>query len=87
MGRMQMKGKGKGISSSALPYKRKAPKWVTLSPSAVSDIIVKLAKKGLSPSQIGVLLRDQHGIPQVRFITGKKILRVLKKNGKNLLKN
>ncbi len=41
-----MKGKGKGISSSALPYKRKAPKWVTLSPSAVSDIIVKLAKKG-----------------------------------------
>jgi len=82
-----MKGKGKGISSSALPYKRKAPKWVTLSPSAVSDIIVKLAKKGLSPSQIGVLLRDQHGIPQVRFITGKKILRVLKKNGKNLLKN
>ena len=87
MGRMQMKGKGKGISSSALPYKRKAPKWVTLSPSAVSDIIVKLAKKGLSPSQIGVLLRDQHGIPQVRFITGKKILRVLKKNGKNLFKN
>jgi small subunit ribosomal protein S13e len=63
MGRMQMKGKGKGISSSALPYKRRAPKWVTLSPSAVSDIIVKLAKKGLSPSQIGVLLRDQHGIP------------------------
>ena len=81
---MQMKGKGKGISSSALPYKRKAPKWVTLSPSAVSDIIVKLAKKGLSPSQIGVLLRAQHGIPQVRFITGKKILRVLKKNGKIL---
>ena len=58
-----MKGKGKGISSSALPYKRRAPKWVTLSPSAVSDIIVKLAKKGLSPSQIGVILRDQHGIP------------------------
>jgi small subunit ribosomal protein S13e len=41
-----MKGKGKGISGSALPYKRKAPKWVTLTPSAVTDIIVKLAKKG-----------------------------------------
>jgi hypothetical protein len=46
MGRMQMKGKGKGISSSALPFKRKAPKWVTLTPSAVTEIIVKLAKKG-----------------------------------------
>jgi len=22
--------KGKGISSSALPYKRKAPKWITM---------------------------------------------------------
>jgi hypothetical protein len=41
-----MKGKGKGIAASALPYKRKAPKWVTLTPSAVSDIITKLAKKG-----------------------------------------
>ena len=81
MGRMQMKAKGKGISSSALPYKRKAPKWITMTPSAVNELIVKLAKKGLSPSQIGVLLRDQHGIPQVRFLTGKKILRILKKNG------
>jgi small subunit ribosomal protein S13e len=37
---IQMKGEGKGISSSALPYKRKAPKWVTLSSSAISDIII-----------------------------------------------
>lgn len=35
----------------------------------------------MTPSQIGVSLRDQHGIPQVRFITGKKILRILKKQG------
>lgn len=35
----------------------------------------------MTPSQIGVSLRDQYGIPQVRFITGKKILRILKKNG------
>lgn len=25
---------------------------------------------GLTPSQIGVYLRDQHGVPQVRFVTG-----------------
>ncbi|EGR31073.1 hypothetical protein IMG5_117980 [Ichthyophthirius multifiliis] len=81
MGRMQMKGKGKGISGSALPYKRKAPKWLHMSPSSVVELAVKLAKKGLTPSQIGVVLRDQHGIPQVRFLTGQKILRVLKKNG------
>ena len=58
-----MKGKGKGMSSSALPYKRRAPKWVSINPNSVGELIVKLAKKGLTPSQIGVLLRDQHGIP------------------------
>jgi len=79
MGRMH--SNGKGISSSALPFRRKAPKWITLSPAAVVELIVKLAKKGLTPSQIGVTLRDQHGIPQVRFLTGRKILRILKKNG------
>lgn len=41
----------------------------------------KLAKKGLTPSQIGVILRDSHGIAQVKSVTGTKILRVLKKHG------
>lgn len=45
------------------------------------DQIVKLARKGLTPSQIGVTLRDSHGIPQVRFVTGNKILRILKSQG------
>merc|ERR1740128_678099 len=44
----------------------------------VKDQIFKLAKKGLTPSQIGVILRDSHGVAQVRFITGNKILRILK---------
>merc|ERR1711981_1548640 len=43
--------------------------------------IVKNAKKGLTPSQIGVLMRDVYGTPHVRFLTGKKILRILKKRG------
>jgi len=76
-----MHSNGHGMSSSALPFRRKAPRWATLSPSGTVELIVKLAKKGLTPSQIGVTLRDQHAIPQVRFLTGKKILRILKKNG------
>merc|ERR1712154_2757 len=40
-----------------------------------------LAKKGLTPSQIGVILRDSHGVAQVRFVTGNKILRILKRKG------
>lgn len=29
----------------------------------------------------GVILRDSHGVAQVRFVTGNKILRILKSKG------
>jgi len=79
MGRMY--GKGKGMSGSSLPYKRAPPSWVQLSPQEVEDQCCKLAKKGFTPSQIGVTLRDSEGIAQVKSVTGSKILRLLKKNG------
>jgi len=41
-------------------------------------MITKFAKKGMTPSQIGVLLRDQHGVAQVRSVTGNKVLRILR---------
>lgn len=79
MGRMY--SSGKGISRRCLPYRKTAPSWVTVSSNDLVDTIVKLAKKGNSPSQIGVTLRDTVGIPQVKSITGSKILRILKKVG------
>ena len=51
------------------------------SPQEVIDQICKLAKKGLTPSQIGVVLRDSQGIAQVKAVTGNKILRILKSAG------
>jgi small subunit ribosomal protein S13e len=44
-------------------------------------MICKRAKKGDKPSEIGVYLRDQHGIAQVKVVTGNKILRILKAHG------
>ncbi|RCV30318.1 hypothetical protein SEVIR_6G084600v4 [Setaria viridis] len=79
MGRMH--SRGKGISSSALPYKRTPPTWLKPATSDVEEMITKAAKKGQMPSQIGVLLRDQHGIPLVKSVTGSKILRILKAHG------
>eukprot|EP00742_Colponemidia_sp_Colp-10_P000148 GILJ01000163.1.p1 GENE.GILJ01000163.1~~GILJ01000163.1.p1 ORF type:complete len:175 (-),score=17.25 GILJ01000163.1:115-570(-) len=79
MGRMH--SSGKGIASSALPYRRTPPSWLKVSPAELTDHVCKLAKKGLTPSQIGVTLRDSFGVPQVKNVTGSKILRVLKKNG------
>ena len=32
----------------------------------------------MTPSQIGIVLRDSYGIAQVKSVTGNKILRILK---------
>eukprot|EP00236_Picocystis_salinarum_P006021 CAMPEP_0113928580 /NCGR_PEP_ID=MMETSP1159-20121227/4898_1 /TAXON_ID=88271 /ORGANISM="Picocystis salinarum" /LENGTH=152 /DNA_ID=CAMNT_0000929117 /DNA_START=57 /DNA_END=515 /DNA_ORIENTATION=+ /assembly_acc=CAM_ASM_000767 len=79
MGRMY--SRGKGISGRALPYKKSAPSWLKTTPQEVVEQICKLAKKGLAPSQIGVVLRDSHGITQVYSVTGSKVLRILKGQG------
>jgi small subunit ribosomal protein S13e len=69
MGRLH--SKGKGISASALPYSRAPPAWLKTTPDQVVEQICKLAKKGATPSQIGVILRDSHGVAQVKVVTGE----------------
>merc|ERR1712014_203083 len=76
MGRLH--SKGKGISDSAIPYSLTPPAWLKTTPDQVVDQICKLARKGATPSQIGVVLRDSHGVAQVKIVTGNKILRILK---------
>ena len=71
----------KGISSSTLPYRRSVPAWLKLTPDDIVEQIVKLAKKGKRPSEIGVILRDWNGVGQVRWVTGNKILRIMKSKG------
>ena len=42
MGRMHTPGKG--MSGSALPYKRSSPSWLKITAQEITDIIAKLAK-------------------------------------------
>merc|ERR1711892_121801 len=79
MGRMH--SKGKGIARRSLPYKRTAPSWVKQSASDCVKEFCTMAKKGFTPSQIGVVLRDSHGIPQVKMVAGNKIVRILRSQG------
>jgi len=46
----------------------------------VEALVVKLAREGNPPSRIGVILRDQYGIPLVKTIVGKGISEMLKEN-------
>eukprot|EP00999_Lentomonas_sp_LEN2_P001067 NODE_2071_length_659_cov_107.765038_g2021_i0.p1 GENE.NODE_2071_length_659_cov_107.765038_g2021_i0~~NODE_2071_length_659_cov_107.765038_g2021_i0.p1 ORF type:complete len:178 (+),score=58.43 NODE_2071_length_659_cov_107.765038_g2021_i0:79-534(+) len=79
MGRMH--SGGKGISGSSLPYRTTPPAWLKVTTKEVIDQIVKQCKKGMKPSQIGINLRDSMGVTQVKSVTGRKILRILKHNG------
>jgi small subunit ribosomal protein S13e len=49
------------------------PTWFKSTPEQVVDNICKLAKKGATPSQIGVVLRDSHGVAQVKVVTGMNL--------------
>jgi len=50
----------------------------------IEKLIIKLAKSGNNPSEIGTILRDTYGIHSVKAVAKKKISAILKEN--NLLK-
>ena len=81
MGRLHTHNHGK--SHSTRPLDLKKPTWVTQSPKEIEEMIVKYAKDGMTSSQIGIKLRDQHAIPLVKPIINKGIMQVLDENKLN----
>jgi len=75
------KGREKGKSHSTRPVRVGPPKWVRFSPEEIEGLIIELARKGYPPSMIGIILRDQYGIPLVKPILGKKLTKVLEEHG------
>lgn len=69
----------KGKSGSTKPLSNKSPSWGTHSAKETTLLVDKLAKKGHSTSEIGLILRDSYGIPDVKAITGKKISQMIEK--------
>jgi len=54
--------------------------FVELKPAEITEAIVHLANEGHSQSEIGLILRDQYGIPKVAKALGKKLATVLEEN-------
>jgi small subunit ribosomal protein S15 len=78
MGRLHTHNHGKAHSTR--PFPLSVPKWIAVEPNKIEELIVKYRKEGLSTSQIGIKLRDQHSIPLVKPIIKNTITQVLKKN-------
>lgn len=59
---------------------KRSPSWCRYAPEEVEALVIKLAKEGNSASKIGTILRDKHGIPLTKPITGKSVTQILKDN-------
>ena len=66
---------GKGIASSSLPYKRSPPSWLKVSSNQVEEHVNKLAKRGLTPSQVIFIIFPNLYIP-FRLVSFLEILTV-----------
>ena len=69
-----------GKSGSKKPVKKVVPIWLRYKPKEVELLIAKLAKEGKNTSEIGIILRDTYGIPDVKTLCKKKISQILKES-------
>jgi small subunit ribosomal protein S15 len=78
----RMHTRRKGQAGSKRPSTLRVPEWIDEEKNAewVENKVIELAKAGNTPSMIGMILRDQYGVPLVRVITGKRILDILRAN-------
>ena len=79
MGRVHSHRHGK--SHSTRPVTPIAPTWVKQTPGEIEELVVKYAKEGLKPSEIGIKLRDQYAIPLTRQIIKKSVTEILEQKG------
>jgi len=83
MARMYARRRGKSGSTRPISssLRETAPEWVDMTAKEVEKKVVELYESGLSTSEIGILLRDNYGVPSVAEVTGKKVTAILKEQG------
>ena len=74
-----MYSRRKGKSGSTKLAKR-TPSWSAYKGKDVEKLVIKYAKAGKDPSEIGMILRDTYGIHSVQILTGKSITAITEEN-------
>jgi len=73
----RMHSSRKGVSGSKRPLIDKNPSWVPQSAEEIKETVVKLAGEGMTMAKVGLVMRDQYAVPNVRLATGKTIREIL----------
>jgi small subunit ribosomal protein S15 len=76
----KMHARRRGKAGSKRPMVTENPEWVPVPPEEITQLVLKYGKEGMPAAKIGMILRDQYAIPDVRLATGKTILETLKEN-------
>ncbi|MBS3817498.1 MAG: 30S ribosomal protein S15 [Candidatus Thermoplasmatota archaeon] len=76
----RMHSSKRGRSGSNRPNIEENPDWVPHDEEEIEKLIIDLRKQGRTASEIGVILRDQYGVPDVKLSLGKSITEVLEEN-------
>src|SRR3989338_8289498 len=79
----KMHSRARGKSGSKKPFTKSKITWLRYSEEEIEQLIIKIAKSGKTPSQIGLVLRDTYGIPNISRVLNKKMYDLLSKH--NLL--
>ena len=72
----RMHARRKGRSGSSPQTRKENPKW-SLKSKDVEKLVLELSASGHSSSEIGIILRDLHGVPSVKLATGNSISKIL----------
>jgi len=76
----RMHTRRRGQSGSKRPFISESPAWVPLGGKEVEAKVVELGNQKLSTSLIGIRLRDEYAVPNVRLLTGKTITQILEEH-------
>ncbi len=78
MARMYSRKRGK--HGSKRPPLKIIPRWVKYKKKDIEELVVKLANEKHSSAAIGIILRDQYGIPDAKIIAGRSISKIVIEN-------
>jgi small subunit ribosomal protein S15 len=73
----KMHSRKKGKSGPKKPLKPSKPTWLRYKPKEIEMLVVKLAKEGKTGSEIGLVLRDTYGVPDVKSLAEKSVSQIL----------
>ena len=77
MARLHSKKKGK--AGTKRPKSKAAPDWSAAKKEDISESILKMAREGVPAARIGLTMRDQYAIPNLRATLGMSLKQFLVK--------